>query len=319
MCYQPTLLLPFEIVYDFVGDNLRSWDEAIRANNLRIYELINRKNYTKEQTHELQDNYSEIQELIENFHILNSSERNELRKLLTQRCIARLQTKEWKFAKQDLIHVIKILNFEPISGTSEEVSCPSSYSYLSEYLMGLCCDGLGEFSEAVQHFRNAIKHREEVEQVLKVGKEDLEKKLIKLEEPFFLVQMEEKKSMEEKGMRKRLAKYFNWNGSSNIESKRSSFVTLEELYIRAGLSYYLETFYSDSIIYLNKAITLGEENNSELVASSYYNRGLGKYYLGDWKGAIQDFSKSISLMPVTEQRYQNLIMRASTYGIDSCR
>ena len=250
--------------------------------------------------------------------------------------------KEFLLAKQDLMEAFSFMKDQVVYQSGQSIQqlqdqVFSSHFYLAEYLMGVCCDGLGEFEEAAHHFMNAIKHREHVEQMLAdnstSGREDLEKSLTRLEEQFFAMQLEAKKPVEKvltswtKGFNQYSTGVSNFSnmaiynhnlmmGSDQpvLKSKPTTFFNLELLYIRAGISYYSGTFYSDAVPYLSKAIKLGEEYSSELVESSYYNRGLCYYYLGDLKKAVEDFSKSVSLMPLLKQREQPYLMRAATYG-----
>ncbi|EFC39461.1 TPR domain-containing protein [Naegleria gruberi] len=342
-CYAPPLfLLPVLLVVEAfrgIGKGIQSVDQAIRANNLKMIELFKQKKHDLDlsASNQLLDKSSvSIQEIKKHVDELNDNDREQLAKLLIQRCIARLEQPDYGLAKDDMLEALSLMNATGESGNDGSSSFGSFCRnfYLAEYLLGMCYHGNGDFKEAAIHFQKSIEHRSYVESQL-IDHQDNEKELIAMEEQFFSMQLEAKKPVEKvaaswtknwsyyansvTNFTNKAKNFYNHNlmlGSDKpvLKTKPNTYITLELLYIRAGVSYYSGTYYANGVEYFNRAIELGESYQSEYLESSYYNRGLCYYYLGELETAIEDFTKSISLMPLLKQRDAVYLMRAATYG-----
>ena len=201
--------------------------------------------------------------------------------------------------------------------------------FIMQYLLGTCEYGAGLYQDAAHSFLRAIENR------LDLAETCSEEDLLDLEREFLAMQLEVKRPLEKAvmhlghGLNRWHRKVSNTKGSvanwinhelgvnpqkGVIQPKPKTAISLELLYIRAGLAYYDGAMYGDAIVYLTKAIDIGSSYNSELMENTYYNRGLCYYYSKRLNEALDDFSKCISLMPLTKQREQPYLMRAATYG-----
>ncbi|EFC38509.1 TPR domain-containing protein [Naegleria gruberi] len=327
----PLFLLPVIFLIKGVqeiGSGIKAMDEAIKANNLKMFDLFKRK---KQQIDQAASNQVEKRSTISITEIKKQSEgmsdddKDKLATLLVQRCVARLEGNDFDLAKEDLHEALSLMNV---------VNNGDSKFYLLEYLLGICCYGNGEYKEAANYFQKSIDHRISLETEL-VENQNAEQSLLDLEEKFFSMQLEAKKPIEKiaaswsrnwsyystsvTNFTNQAKNYYNHSlmlGTDKpvLKTKPNTYITLELLYIRAGVAYYSGTYYLDAIPYFNQAIELGESYHSEYVESSYYNRGLCYYYLGELQLAINDFTKSISLMPLLKQRDIVYTMRAVSYG-----
>ncbi|KAF0981884.1 hypothetical protein FDP41_011745 [Naegleria fowleri] len=354
-CYAPPIfLLPLIVVLDGfnnVRNGILGLDERLRENNLKMMNLFKTKSKEIQTTSSRNVNEKtslSIQEIKQNADSINLSEhqRDELIKLLIQRSVARMEQGSFKDAKEDLVQALEMMKSHHNDESTEKEHKPgqvmmtfSKQFYLSEYLLAICEDGLGNFGEAAQMFVKAIHHREETKQILHSALHDdttlVENNMAELEHEFFKMQLDAKQPLERAAMN--ISKSWNDWGNSfaniggsvknfinhdmglNVEkpliqSKPKCIISMEMLYIRAGLAYYRGAFYSDAISWLNKAVEEGQKYESSLLEQTYYNRGLAFYFYGQVDEAIQDFTTSISLMPLTKQREQVYLMRAACYG-----
>ncbi|KAG2386282.1 hypothetical protein C9374_002728 [Naegleria lovaniensis] len=354
--YAPPLLVWPLYVVGSALNFASSVDGFIRSNNQKLVEFFKAKSkeYHHQTPNALDSKTSISIEEIRTTNLLpllEQEDREELAKLLIQRAIARIELSKFEEAKQDMLQCLSLMSCNTPSSSSTEKQTTTSNqhkftknSYLSEYLLGMCEDGLGNFQRAAEIFQNAIQHREELEAHFQNSQrchEDTmnEEALIQLEKEFFQMQLEAKKPTERtlmsfsKGMNDwnqavsnlsgSVKNFFNHDMGLNVSKpvlkpKPRTLITLELLYIRAGVSFYRGAFYSDALKYFTRAIALGEEYESSLLESSYFNRGLCYYYLHELDQALNDFTTSISLMPTLtfqrEQRDQVYITRAATYG-----
>ncbi|KAG2388135.1 hypothetical protein C9374_000985 [Naegleria lovaniensis] len=344
-CYAPPLfLLPVIFVvegFNSIGKGIRSMDDRIRENNLKIVNLFKTK--SKEIQTSSSRNVDEkttlsIQEIKQSASLMNmsASQRDELIKLLIHRSVAKIEQGSFQDAKEDLEQALAMI---PNGDLKSETMTISKQFYLSEYLLGICEEGLGNYVEAAKMFLKATHHREETQQMLhKILGNDaplIDNKMAELEHEFFKMQLEAKQPLERAAMSigktwTDLSNSFaNIGGSvknfinhdmglnaekSVIHSKPKCFISTEMLYIRVGLAYYRGAFYSDAIVWLNNAVEEGQKYESHLLDQTFYNRGLALYFSGHVDEAIRDFTTSISLMPLTKQREQVYLMRAACYG-----
>ncbi|KAF0977522.1 hypothetical protein FDP41_003514 [Naegleria fowleri] len=348
----PLLAIPLFLVggaFNAVSSGVSSIDGFIRANNQKLVEFFKAqsKKYKYQVPMALDEKASlSIEEIRYNSSQMEEKEREELAKLLIQRTIARLELSKFEEAKQDVLQCLTLLNptNPSAAASSKSTEHPTTinfthHSYLYEYLLGMCEDGLGNFQRAAGIFVNAIQLREELEVVnhddSQSSSSTNEEALLQLEKEFFQMQLGAKKPTERavlslsKGLNDwndavsnlsgSVKNFFNHDMGLNVSKpilkpKPRTIITLESLYIRAGVSFYRGAYYADAMKYFTRAIEIGEEYESSLVESSYFNRGLCHYYLHELDQALDDFTKCISLMPLTQQRDQVYITRAATYA-----
>ncbi|EFC40248.1 TPR domain-containing protein [Naegleria gruberi] len=227
--------------------------------------------------------------------------------LYLQRSVVRISSNKFEKALQD----IKLAIY--LDYTLKE-------TYVVQYFEGFILYMLGDYLESAHAFKSAIEF-----------KEDQDEKSILLEKKIFEIQHEMKHRSEKvienlteiheqtktyfKSAHKKLLGKLGMNShqqEENIEptsnQQHSSMISLEELYYRAGISYYFSTYYHDSIKYYSKAIEMGESNSN--IYHYIFNRGLSYFYSHEVDLALQDFLHAQTLNE-TDEVYK---MLAYAYG-----
>ncbi len=96
------------------------------------------------------------------------------------------------------------------------------------------------------------------------------------------------------------------------------------LYNNLGFVYNNMGKYKEAVDIFNKSIALNEKKkdyiNKEILGFTYSNRGHAKYKLGDNKGALKDFEKSIELAPSNSYVFKNraLVYIAMNKNKEAC-
>ncbi|KAL9650402.1 hypothetical protein ABK040_016469 [Willaertia magna] len=296
-CYAPPLfLLPFILVLEIpkaVMNLTERIDNKIRQNNKQLLDQFT--NNLKKENLIAQEKELELTRAIElineNYKKENKNEKNNL---LFKRAITKIENNKFDSAFEDL---------QLIYNDYKE-------NYLFQYVLGISLNGKGEYKEAANCFLKAI----DTIQTLTVDE------CCKIENELIQTQMETKPMIEKslfslqqnlQNIQQKFDKLININ-----TEKPKTFINLELLYMRAGISYSFSGYYEDAIKFYTKAIELGQNYSSNLVVLNYYNRGLCYYYSHQLDEAENDFTTIINLnfLKITFHKEDPYKMRALVYG-----
>ncbi|KAL9653420.1 hypothetical protein ABK040_002056 [Willaertia magna] len=290
-CYAPPLfLLPLLLVMEIpraVMNLTERIDNKIRQNNKQLLDQVS--NNLKKENLVAQEKELELTKAIELIE-----DDKEKKGLIFKRAITKIENNRFDSAFEDLQ-----LIYEDYKD-----------NYLFQYVLGISFDGKGEYKEAANCFLKAI----DMIQTLTVDE------CCKIENELIQTQMETKPIIEKslfslqqnlQNIQQQFDKLININ-----TEKPKTFINLELLYMRAGISYSFSGYYEDAIKFYTKAIELGQKYSSNLIVLNYYNRGLCYYYSHQLDEAENDFTTTINLnfYKITFHKEDPYKMRALVYG-----
>ena len=300
-----------------------SIDHSIRGNNEKILDMMKESEKKKRMERALELN-QETTMAIEAMKRETQVSNEDLARLLLKRATIRLEDNRLEESNADLKEAWSLLESLEVSAVRD--------SYLTMYLKGSIEYANGDFQSAGDSFFSSIHLRETL--VNSNNQPLSEDEILELEKEFVELQINSKKPIERtmitvsqnfarfsSNFNNNVKNFFNHNLKLDttkpiLKEKPKTLISLEVLYVRAGISYYNSARYEKAITLFNNAISIGLVYDSDLLESTYYNRGLCYYYLSKdlVKYAIEDFTQSIALMPLTRQREQTYLMRACAYG-----
>ncbi|EFC37883.1 TPR domain-containing protein [Naegleria gruberi] len=290
--------------------------DKIGETNAAIMELYKNRqeNYV---AHRLESNCSlSIEEMKKHSEDLNEKDKGELCSMLMRRSIARMEISKFEEAVEDVEMAIWLMDTEERRN-----------HFIVLYILGMAQYGACLYRDAAHTFMKAIDNRESMNQYVN------EEEFVEMEKEFLNWQLESKKPFEKTilGINQGMT---NWNNSifnaknsvknwlnhslglntsdAIIQSRPKTVITLELLYIRAGLAYFDANIYQNAIPLFTHAIDLGSKYKSDNVGSSFYNRGLCYYFSWDFQQALEDFSHSIQVQ--TKPNEKPFIMRSSLFS-----
>ena len=322
----PVLILLFPLIlggsaYNFIHSTFSSMDSKIRENNQKIDSnwKIKRRELKEKILYRKQDKAEKMlnnkMKIVDgdDAKLITADEKNENSAsmenssdpkvvlssedaiLYLQRTLVRCASNKYEKAMNDLKFAVYL------DYTLKE-------TYIVKYLEGFLLYVTGDYLESAHAFKKAI----ELKEANDSKSNEVEKKVFEIQN---VMKHTAEKVMENLNEFHEQTKSYFKHAGNLIKSKLgkqvqevttpqeeqtekvkipSSIISLEELYFRAGISYYFSTYYRDSIECYNKAIEIGKDHPN--LGHYIYNRGLSYYYSHEVDLALDDFLQSMSII-----------------------